>query len=285
MLFYSRVFDFVLKIDVAICDIFRLENIVSDNTINILTDGDEKKVAFKGWAHDMDYKLYACYSCEAIFKDLEIVEVDNSSISVNNRKMTYYMYNENITLSEISLNRKKMIFYKAKPFDERIVGFDYSKLDSLTPEEEWAIKRALYFDGSYYAGATGKLQYGVIGGTMPYNERIYGTSEYLRNDGSLEMVDGVDSTFDGSIFPINTKEIAVPTKKWLDDFTDEYGYVYEKTPYNITIKDKNNVVPYIAYSPSVEDDKFSCDESTPTTPPNPWLDNNTSGYELTKLIE
>jgi hypothetical protein len=177
-------------------------------------------------------------------------------IGVNNKKMSYYIYDENITLSEIALNKTDSIFYKAEAKDERIVGFNYNKLNLLTPKEEWAIKRALYYDNSFYNDGIGKIQYGIIGGTPPYQERIFGTSEYVRDDGSLEMVEGVDSTIDGSILPISTTEIAVPTIKWLDDFVDESGYVYKKTPYNITIKDKNNVVPYIAL---MENDKFSCE--------------------------
>lgn len=257
---------------------------VSDNTLNILIENDFTRVAFKGWAYNANYSLHICYSCVPyLYKTpLKLINIDNVQIGVNNRKMSYYIYDESITLSEIALNKSEPIFYQAEPKEERIVGFNYNKLNLLTPKEEWAIKRALYYDESYYNGGMGKIQYGVVGGTPPYKERIFGTSEYVRSDGSLEMVEDIDSTIDGSIFPISTTEIAVPTIKWLDDFVDERGFIYKKKPYNITIKDKNEVVPYIAL---MENDKFNCSGETinQILPPTQWL--GSCGQELTTLIE
>ena len=257
---------------------------VPDNTLYILTEGETTKISFKGWAYNTSYNFYVCYSPTfySYKTQLKLLSVDDVEIGVNNRKMAYYIYDESVTLSEIALNKTDSIFYQAEPKEERIVGFNYNKLNLLTPKEEWAIKRALYYDNSFYNGGIGEIQYGVIGGTPPYQERIFGTSEYVRDDGSLEMIEGVDSTIDGSILPISTTEIAVPTIKWLDDFVDENGYVYKKTPYNITIKDKNNVVPYIAL---MENDKFSCEGEIVNTiiPPSQWLGSN--GQELTTLID
>lgn len=277
-------FEYTWLRNVSVKEVNNEENLynVSDNSLNILKEDGFTKVAFKGWAYNMTYDFHICYSCAPnILKNtLKIINMDNAEMGVNNRKMAYYMYNENITLSEIALNKAESIFYKAEPKEERIVGFNYNKLNLLTPKEEWAVKRSMYYDGSFYNGGSGKILYGVVGGTLPYTERIFGTSEYVRDDGLLEMVDGVDSTNGGGFFPISTKEIAVPTKKWLDDFVDEFGVKYEKTPYNITIKDKNNVIPYIALI-----DEFACEGSisNTTVPPSQYL--GSSGQELTSLIE
>ena len=73
---------------------------------------------------------------------------------------------------------------------------------------------------------------------------------------------------------------------WIDNLTDENGYIYQKSPYNITIKDIKGVVPYIGLK-----NGFECGETGNETPPNPWLDINknndteVSGIELTSLIE
>ena len=259
---------------------------VSDNALNIFIDGDFAKVAFKGWEYNMDYNFYVCYSCNTLFNNIKLMLIDNGYIGVDNNKMTYYMYNENVTLSEIDINSPGDIFEKIEENNERIVKFNYNNLGNLTPYEEWSIKRALYFDDSYYNGGTGSIVYGVIGGTAPYEERIVGTSELPRDDGSLQMVDGVDSSIDGSIFPISTNDFEVPTIMWIDNLSDENGNIYQKTPYNITIKDVKGVVPYIGLK-----NGFECGNTENETPPNPWLDINknndteVSGIELTSLLE
>lgn len=258
---------------------------ISDNNINMLISDERVTCAFKGWQSNVECNLYICYGCSKIMSDFKIKLVDSVTLDINNRKMSYYIYNENVTLSEMELNTPETIFEKVQNTDERIVKLNYNKLHLLTPREEWAIKRGLYFDESYYSGAYGKIQYGVVGGTIPYEERIVGTSEYLRSDGMLEMVKGVDNTIDGSIFPISTTEFTVPTKKWIGDFTNEIGFVYEKEPYNITIKDRNNVVPYIGLR---DDNLYGESDKNGITPPNPWYENNNkdaSGIDLTDLIE
>jgi hypothetical protein len=174
---------------------------IPDNNINMLINDERVTCAFKGWQSNSECNLYICYGCSKIMSDFKIKLVDSVTLDINNRKMSYYIYNENVTLSEMELNAPETIFEKVQNTDERIVKLNYNKLHILTPREEWAIKRGLYFDESYYNGAYGKIQYGVVGGTMPYDERIVGTSEYLRSDGMLEMVEGVDNTKDGSIFP------------------------------------------------------------------------------------
>ena len=83
------------------------------------------------------------------------------------------------------------------------------------------------------------------------------------------MIDGVDSSIDGGIFPISTNDIEVPTIMWIENLTDENGNIYEKTPYNITIKDVKGVVPYIGLK-----NGFECGDTGNETPPNPWLDIN-----------
>lgn len=258
---------------------------ISDNNINMLINDEHVTCAFKGWQSNVECNLYICYGCSKIMSDFKIKLVDSVTLDINNRKMSYYIYNENVTLSEMELNAPETIFEKVQNTDERIVKLNYNKLHLLTPREEWAIKRGLYFDESYYSGAYGKIQYGVVGGTIPYEERIVGTSEYLRSDGMLEMVEGVDNTKDGSIFPISTTEFTVPTKKWISGFTNEIGFVYEKEPYNITIKDKNNVVPYIGLK---DNNLFTESDKNGVTPPNPWHENNNnkdaSGIDLTGLI-
>ena len=261
---------------------------IPDNNINMLINDERVTCAFKGWQSNSKCNLYICYGCSKIMSDLKIKLVDSVILDINNRKMSYYIYNENVTLSEMELNAPETIFEKVQNTDERIVKLNYNKLHLLTPREEWAIKRGLYFDESYYSGAYGKIQYGVVGGTIPYDERIVGTSEYLRSDGMLEMVGGVDSTIDGGIFPVNTTDFTVPTKKWIGDFTNEIGFVYKKEPYNITIKDKNNVVPYIGLK---DDNLYEENDKNGSTPPNPWYENNNnnnnnaSGIDLTGLIE
>ena len=259
---------------------------ISDNVINILEDDIYMTCVLKGWQSNSECNLYICYTCDSAILggNLKLKLVDNTVLGINNRKMSYYIYNDNVTLSEMELNAPDTIFEKVKDSDERIVKFDYNKLHLLTPREEWSIKRGLYFDESYYTESTGKIICGVVGGTMPYDERIVGTSEYLRSDGVLEMINNVDSTIDGGIYPVSITEFTIPSKKWLGEFTNENGYVYEKDSYNITIKDRNNVVPYIGLK---DNNLFEENKNSNSTPPNSWLEknNNASGIDLTSLIE
>lgn len=261
---------------------------VPDNEI-YKNSGVTETYSFKSWHNDTDCNLYICYFCNKDERnDLKLKLVDTTEIGVNNRKMSYYIYNETTTLSDLELKANSVIFEKVKDTDKRIVKFNYSNLSALTPEEEWCIKRGLYYDESFFTDTIGSIKYGVVGGTLPYEEEIIGTSEYLRSDGMLEMVDGVNSTTEGSIFPISTTEIKVPTIKWLSQFTNEIGYTYEKSPYKITIKDKNDVVPYISLLVSYEDSDLINNGNTSSK--DPWdnssnNDTSSSGIELVDLIE
>ena len=137
------------------------------------------------------------------------------------------------------------------------------------------------FDESYYNGGVGEIKYGVIGGTEPYQETIIGTAEYLRSDGDLEMIEDVNSSIDGNLFPISTNNIEVPTIPWIDELADEYGYVYKKQPYNIFISDAKGAVPYMSIK-----DMFECGEQENTTQPQPTppVENEGSGIELVNII-
>ena len=257
---------------------------VPDNEIYKMT-GTTETYSFKAWQNDMECNLYICYFCDKNNQnELKLKLVDDAEVGINHRKMSYYIYNETTTLSDLEIKTNSTIFEKIKNTDERIVKFNYNNLSALTPEEEWNIKRGLYYDESYFTDATGSIKYGVVGGTLPYEERIIGTSEYLRSDGLLEMVHDVNSITEGSVFPVSITEIKVPTVKWLGGFPNEIGYMYEKKPYNITVKDKNNVVPYIGL---LKDNKYKEENLTnngTTSSKDPWY-TGSSGIELVTLIE
>lgn len=220
---------------------------ISENTINILYDENNMKVTLTGWQNDSVFNFYVCYSCDRFAAiNPTMLLVDSGIIGVNNRKMSYYINSEDITLSEIDINSSKEILKKIDDNEERIVKFNYDNLNALTPYQEWSIKRALYFDESIYNGGIGEIKYGAIGGTEPYQETIIGTAEYLNNYDNLMMIEDVNTSIEGSIFPINLNNIEIPTIPWIDEITDENGYVYKKQPYNITITDLNGVVPYMS---------------------------------------
>lgn len=229
-----------------------LYNFGTGNTLNIYAKDDGMlDISFKAWENDAEYNLYVCYGCG---KQLDLMYISSHVVSVNNRRLAYYLYNENVTLTRLrkvldhtdiecenAIKDGKLTCVN-KYEDRRTTIIDYDKLSRLTAYEEWAIKRALYFDESYYNGGVGEIKYGVIGGSTPYKERIIGDSEYIRSDGDLELVKEVD-TIDDSIFPISAKEFTIPTKEWI------HNDLPDKNPYTILITDKNEAVPYVELPP------------------------------------
>lgn len=256
---------------------------LSENTINILYNEDNMEVVLNGWQNDSVFNFYVCYS-EDKFGGINprMMFIDSGIISVNSRKLSYYINSEDVTLSEIDINCSKVILEKINDNKERIVKFNYNNLNALTPYQEWSIKRALYFDESVYNGGIGEIKYGTIGGTEPYQETIIGTAEYLRSDNTLEMIEDVNTSIDGSIFPINLNNIEIPTITWIDELTDEKGYVYKKQPYDIIISDAKGAVPYMSIK-----NVFKCNEQENTTQPQPTppVDSEDSGIELVNIID
>jgi hypothetical protein len=94
----------------------------------MLINDERVTCAFKGWQSNSDCNLYICYGCNKIMSDLKIKLVDSVTLDINNRKMSYYIYNENVTLSEMELNAPDTIFEKVQDTDERIVKFNYNFL-------------------------------------------------------------------------------------------------------------------------------------------------------------
>lgn len=218
---------------------------VSETVSNyIISENGMMTFAIKAWSYNGDYGFYVCHTCSKELRrdNLKIQFIDSYELDIKNNKMSYYLYDSDITLSDMDISSESKIIdiYYESDNKPPIGVINYNNISYLTPYEEWAIKRALYFDNSFYTGDGGSINLGITGGTLPYTKKIVGTSESIE-DGNLIL----DSMKEEDIYSIDIDSFYVPTKKWLDDFKNEEGDVYNKKPYKVTITDEKGVVPHI----------------------------------------
>ena len=226
-------------------NIEELYNVSETNSKYMVSEDGMMTFAIKGWDYNANYEFYICYTCSKglTTDDLRLHFIDSYNLNINHNKMSYYLYDSDIALSDIDISSESEIIEINNTGETPIAVINYNNISSLTPYEEWAIKRALYFDNSFYTGDGGSINLDITGGTLPYTKKIVGTSEFIVN-GKIILID-VDSTKDGDTYPIDINFFYIPTKKWLDEFENEDGEVYNKNPYKVTIIDDKGVVPHI----------------------------------------
>lgn len=256
---------------------------VMDNTINIYANDDNFNISFKGWQYNKKYDFYVCYTCDdSILSDnvFNVRLINSDVIGVDFEKLSYFLFDKTVTLSDMDIKNQHTILKTIKKNKNKIAYIDYNNISSLTPYEEWSIKKSLYFDGSYYNNDYGAIKIGITGGITPYKYTVSGTCEYFDENDKLNLIEKKDSNDPN--FPVDISTILVPTKKWLDDFKDENNNILLKEQYVYSGIDNVGSVPYMETK-----DKFKCDDETipDNGGGNDNDNNNSSGIELTLLIE
>lgn len=226
---------------------------VGDKTINVLHCEGEKRnfLSFKAWEIGLTYDFYVCYSCkgpDTIINDTKAIYVGSNTVDIDYEKLSYYLYDENILLQNLDENNESVILNTIKNSEDKIAYLNYNNLGNLTPYEEWVIKKSLYFNGSYYNGDSGNINFGIINGKPPYDLTIKGTCEYFF-EGS-DDVTLIESTNKSQAFPVDIDNIIIPTRTWLSDLYDANGNKITKSTYTFTAVDSRNAVPYMSVKES-----------------------------------
>ena len=263
---------------------------IPDNMIRILDNGDSYECSFNFWGERDDFSVYVCYTCSEVINNdsnFKLYLIGRDSLNILYEKFSYYLYDEDVLLSDIDKNSKYDIIeivqsdlnhydisFNNKTYKNRTGRLKYENLKYLSEYEEWAIKKALYFDGSYFNGDTGKINVGLVGGKMPYNIILKGNGEQITDSGVT--VSEIFNTNNYQLdYDLNIDSFNVPTNINPEVITNESW---------LGSSDINTKLPYLYYAV----DNKGC---IPTmivkkaTYSNNDIPNNNSGNDMTSLIE
>ena len=272
---------------------------------------NENICTVNAWGENIVYRLYICYSCKGsnltVGDDIVltppvsidtpsvspndfnlniniptlnekenwgIIEVDNITPRVLNQKLSFCLYDETVTLTDINNTLDRDIIVTNGDRQRKNLGvIEYSELNRLAPFEEWAFKKALYFDASYFNGDEGTIDIKVVGGSAPYSITFYGDGELI-DDATGEIKTYPSNSDMQTIYNLTLDGFKIPTKEWTGGFNT-------KNPFYYQAKDDNNSVPLIFVKDdnvcNVPDDEYDNGNSGNN-------DNQPSGMELSNLI-
>ena len=189
-----------------------------------------------------------------LIEKFNIMKLGECYLTCLNHPLDFYIYDETLSVSE--LHNYGVLADKSNFGDGNVTEatIDIDALSSLTPLDEWKIKRALSFTKSAYdINNTGAIRAGLMGGTPPYSEKIRGNGEYVSDKIYVGEYfrDKNDAEKKGYSLEINS--FNSPTEPWIEgslisDLKYNENILFnedEKENYILKGYDNNNCVPYL----------------------------------------
>lgn len=208
---------------------------VDNNSFNMFEHDDNETLSFslKGWGDYIKHSLYICYTCDG--NKLNVTKYDECIPLTLSESFSYYLFDETVKLNNINKSVKNEVITITKNERGNVGVINYENIHELSDYEEWAFKRALYFNGSYFNNDEGKIICDIVGGTPPYEKIIYGDFENVDDEGGIVIESNVYN-YDNE--DLNIDSFKVPTKAWNGGFET-------KNSYELYFKDSKKSIPQI----------------------------------------